>query len=267
MKKSILSAVLVITTAIAMGQTKVKSNNGTEITINGKLVGSLTDRGWPKKVYAEVKNGILRISYVKTNQDESILADVKVIEQDIKSFRDFNGIVESTAFEDHGDFNGGKGFMAYCFFEAGKKGYKMYDYNSESGIKTEQDWSHVGYLELFSDTKQGVDEIVEMIKNNGYKGSVAKAEIHEVANYNSTATTSKSNNEKTDATIELKNKSKGSVNVMIQSSGGGSKTNFSINATTTERKRIKVGSSVYVNGNLSFTVTANMDGESKIIAQ
>lgn len=86
-------------------------------------------------------------------------------------------------------------------------------------------------------------------------------------NNNNNNSNSSSSNTKTDATIELANKSKAKVEVMIQSARGGSKTNFSINAGSTERKRIKVGESVYVNGSLAFTVTADMDKSKQIIAK
>ncbi|MEY2916444.1 MAG: hypothetical protein RIS73_158, partial [Bacteroidota bacterium] len=73
--------------------------------------------------------------------------------------------------------------------------------------------------------------------------------------------------QKIEATIELRNRSKASVEIVIKAPAGSSKNTFSINASSSKKERIKVGSSIFVNGSLALTVTADMDGESKIIAQ
>jgi hypothetical protein len=67
-------------------------------------------------------------------------------------------------------------------------------------------------------------------------------------------------------TVELKNKSKNSVNVVVLSANGGSKTSFSIAAGTTKRTKLEVGASVYVNGSLSFKVNANMNKTEQLVA-
>jgi hypothetical protein len=104
--------------------------------------------------------------------------------------------------------------------------------------------------------------------NFGYAKS--QAENANNPNQSSQATSSgssSSSSAKTEATIELRNRSKASANIIITSPNGGSKNNFSINASGSKKERIKVGSTVSVNGSVAFTVTADMDGESKIIAQ
>jgi hypothetical protein len=72
---------------------------------------------------------------------------------------------------------------------------------------------------------------------------------------------------KTEAIIELRNRSKASVDIIVKAPTGSSKNNFSIPASGSKKERIKVGSTISVNGNVVLTITADMDGESKIIAQ
>jgi hypothetical protein len=86
-------------------------------------------------------------------------------------------------------------------------------------------------------------------------------------NQPSSSSSSSSAASKTEATIELRNRSKAEVSIVIKAPTGSSKNTFSINASGSKRERIKVGSTVLVNGSIVFTVTADMDGESKIIAQ
>jgi hypothetical protein len=104
--------------------------------------------------------------------------------------------------------------------------------------------------------------------NFGYAKAQAADDYNTTSNNQpSSSSSSSSAATKTEATIELRNRSKAEVSIVIKAPTGSSKNTFSINASGSKRERIKVGSTVLVNGSIVFTVTADMDGESKIIAQ
>jgi hypothetical protein len=110
-------------------------------------------------------------------------------------------------------------------------------------------------------TKLAADENLE------YAKAQAADDYNTTSNNQPSSSSSSSAATITEATIELRNRSKASANIVITSAKGGSKNTFSINASGSKKERIKVGSTVSVNGSVAFTVTADMDGGSKIIAQ
>jgi hypothetical protein len=266
MKKLLLIAMAIFcSTLLATAQVKIKTNNGTEITVKGRLIGNVKDGAWPIKIIADVSDGKLTFTEV-VNQPSGELFKFLTTVVLLKDIRDANGIMEPVAASDPYD----NVFRALLFFTTDSDNREFIYYDNNTGEQKSSRGGN-GYFNAYSDSKQSVSTLIEAIKNGGYKGTSFKQD--EVVTNKKEETpktqtgTDKVNKAKTEATIELRNRSKASANIIITSPNGGSKNNFSINASSSKKERIKVGSTVSVNGNVVLTVTADMDGESKIIAQ
>jgi hypothetical protein len=89
------------------------------------------------------------------------------------------------------------------------------------------------------------------------------------ASSNTAPNNSSAGSAKTKISLELANKSKGSVDFVIVSKGGGSKTNTSLNSSSTKKFTVEVGGKILnaAGGVIVAIVTADMDGQKIVIAQ
>ncbi|MBL7700913.1 MAG: hypothetical protein JNM14_01575 [Ferruginibacter sp.] len=83
----------------------------------------------------------------------------------------------------------------------------------------------------------------------------------------SSGSSGSSSKQKSEFHVKLRNKSDAKLSVETRAAKGSSKSQFEVNQRNTVSKEVQVGGSIYVNGALIATVTADMEGKEIIIAQ